>query len=86
MDQTKWFENQGTPPNLPKVDVALNGDEPSFPGIPCVRYGVNPADWDWSKSLADGSSIRRWRVAADIWTQVGEVKVAFGSKLEFDND
>lgn len=86
MDQSKWFENTGTPPSLPKVDILLNGDEPSYPGVPCIRYGVNPVDWDWSKSLSDSSSIRRWRAPVDIWKQVNELKMSFVGNEVLESD
>ena len=44
-----WLPNTGERPPLKRVDIMLNEDEKGAPGVPMVRFNVNPADWDWQR-------------------------------------
>ena len=44
-----WIRNTGEMPQFSKVDIVLSEDEENYPGVPIIRYGQDPKEWDWTK-------------------------------------
>lgn len=49
LDEDGWIKNEGQAPELALVDIKLNEDEEEWPGVPMIRFGVEPRHWDWSE-------------------------------------
>lgn len=64
-----WIQNNGErgsfPPVTCTVDIKLNCDVEDQPGVPCIKYSVNPRKWDWQRKIG-GIEFTHYREAAEL--------------------